>query len=740
MSRVFYVILIISVIFTFFGCDADQFNTSHPNEGGIILTVDWSNVATNAPTTYQVRLVFPSGSTKVIDNLAGVTNNLVAEPGETMMYVYNEAEYINVSGNKAYVNPVDGGIAHYPGLFFSYYDRIFTERDKDITHKAAMMRQTGELKFTFAIKPANMIGKIKTIHATLDGVASTFDMQTGELSASSVIRTALSKNSYYATAIIRLLGFDSSSKQNLRLDIELENGSKTSVTTDLTSLVSEFNHSKNALFSLNADLYISDGYTPIITTDRWERNSENRYLSISPTDITLNHSASDESVIITTDQQSWVYSVIKTGDWLTVTKSDNRLHLATTANTSGIQREATITVSAGGLNESVNITQQSYMSPPSTSFIDKEVVKLQSATAGKGVNLVLMGDGYTVNDMDKGTGKYERDMRTAVDHFFSVYPYSRYRDHFNIFMIAAISNQQGISDKSTHTQVDNKFETIWEGGNSSAIDCNAEIVLDYLDAIPELESASAHIHDITVILPINASIYAGTCYMYYSNMFTDYGNGFSISLCPVGSHFKSIIMHEAGGHGFAKLSDEYIYYPKDEFLEENKSKINVMKIAGWYENIDFFANITQTSWKGFANLPKYNMVGTFEGANYYGKGIWRPEYNSCMNDNVPYFNAPSRWAQVRRIKQLAGINYSFSQFLLDDIVPDYPATTRSYVEKDFIPLSPPILKDFKEHTKNKRPQQKETVQPFTQNYEKEKSKFYNNLPIRCEEAFLSALH
>jgi len=291
--------------------------------------------------------------------------------------------------------------------------------------------------------------------------------------------------------------------------------------------------------------------------------------------------------------------------------------------------------------------------------------------------------------MNRGTGKYEQDMRTAVDHLFDVYPYSRYRDHFNIYMIAAISNQQGISNSSTSTHVDNKFETVWEGGNSTAINCNFDIVLAYLDAIPELESA--YIHDITVILPINASIYAGTCYMYYSNMFTDYGNGFSISLCPVGSHFKSIIIHEAGGHGFAKLSDEYIYYPKDEYPHEDKNSAKNMKKFGWYENIDFSADITQTSWKGFANLPKYDMVGTFEGANYYGKGIWRPEFNSCMNDNTLYFNAPSRWAQVRRIKKLAGINYSFSQFLLDDIVPEYPATKHSHVEKDFIPLAPPIV-------------------------------------------------
>jgi hypothetical protein len=62
-----------------------------------------------------------------------------------------------------------------------------------------------------------------------------------------------------------------------------------------------------------------------------------------------------------------------------------------------------------------------------------------------------------------------------------------------------------------------------------------------------------------------------------------------------------------------------------------------------------------------------------------------------MNENDLYFNAPSRWAQVRRIMYLAGFNYSFVQFLQDDVVPVYPTSTRSSVEK-FVPLAPPVIK------------------------------------------------
>ena len=698
MYRTVNSIFLLTLISTFFGCNDDKFNTLHPKEGGIALTVDWSKASSNTPSTYQALVVYPSGESKVFDNLSGTTNNLNVEPGEATIYVYNRAEHISVSGSNVSVNTVDGGIAPNPGLFFSHSGKVFTERDKDIAHNAVMNRQTGELKFSLAIKPASMIDKVKAIHAVLEGVASAFDMQTGNISAASVLKTTLSKSSYYATGTVRLLGFDRSAKQNLQLEIELENGNKASVTTELTSLITEFNNSKNTLFFLNADMYISDGLTPTITVEKWEHHAENRYLSVSPSTIELNSSVSSESAIITTDQPLWVYSIIQSGNWLTATKLDDRIHLSATANTDETERQATVNISAGGLTESVIIIQQPYVPEPepepepvSTSYADKEVVKLQSATVGNGINIVLMGDGYTISHMDKGTGKYEQDMRATTEHIFSVYPFTRYRDYFNVYMIAAISNQEGISVETPYYHVDNKFETVWDGGNSTRIMCSLNAVIEYVNAIPEL-AALPEWDGISVIMPVNAPLYAGTCRMFLDDE-TDFANGFSISMCTFGTDYRETLVHEFNGHGFAKLDDEYIYFPKDEIPDEDRDDIIDRKQFGWYENVDFSDDILQTSWKGFANNPKYYMVGAFEGASYYGKGIWRPEFNSCMNDNTPYFNAPSRWAQVRRIMHLAGIDYTFSRFLQDDIVPVYPAATRSTGKKAFVPLARPVVED-----------------------------------------------
>jgi len=691
MNRKKQIIPFFIVLATLAGCDTDKFNTSHPDEGGVILTMDWSNIESTVPSTYHANIISTSGQNKLFNNLSGSSNNLVVDPGEATLYVYNSAEHISVTGNKATIINDATGIVANPGLFYTFSKQIVTERDQDITQTALMRQQIGEFKISFAIKPAAMIPKIRKVSAVLEGVASELDMLTNELYTPSVVPVSFSKNAYYATADLRLFGFIRQNKQNLLLEIEFENGNKTSVSSDLTSNVNDFNTSKNKLFSLNASMNVPDENASVITIDQWELNTTNRYLSVYPSSIDLPCDEFSESVTVVTDQPSWEYSMAQTGDWLSISRSNNLLVVSAIANPNEDSRQAIVNISTGGLNESITVNQAAAEKQvESEYYTDMETVKIQSATIGKGVNVVLLGDGYTSDEMEKKNGKYERDMRAATDHFFSVYPMSDYRDYFNVYMVTAISNQAGMSDESTGAMVDTKFKTLWEGGHSTGIGCDDDIVYEYVTSIAEL--ASTNIHDITVIMPINAYVYAGTCYLYlYQNISNNYGNGFSISMCPVGSYFKEVVVHEAAGHGFSKVTDEYIYYQKEAIPETEMMYIKNLKPYGFFENVDFSDDILETTWNGFANLPKYNMVNTFEGAWMYGLGIWRPEFNSCMNNNIFYFNAPTRWAQVRRIYKLAGIDYMFSQFLQDDVIPPLSSSTRSKGEV-FVPLAPPVIK------------------------------------------------
>ena len=69
---------------------------------------------------------------------------------------------------------------------------------------------------------------------------------------------------------------------------------------------------------------------------------------------------------------------------------------------------------------------------------DGEVMTLQKATEGKGINLVFMGDAYVDKDMGKG-GLYETLMRQCMEEFFAIEPYKTFRDRFNVYAVKAVS-------------------------------------------------------------------------------------------------------------------------------------------------------------------------------------------------------------------------------------------------------------------------------------------------------------
>jgi len=85
------------------------------------------------------------------------------------------------------------------------------------------------------------------------------------------------------------------------------------------------------------------------------------------------------------------------------------------------------------------------------------------------------------------------------------------------------------------------------------------------------------------------------------------------------------------------------------------------------------------------------MVGFYEGANNYKTEFWRSEDYSCMRNNIPYYNAPSRALIVKRIKTLAGESFSMEWFLSTDIVESYVPTKTSMKLMSLPQSAPPIV-------------------------------------------------
>ena len=152
-----------------------------------------------------------------------------------------------------------------------------------------------------------------------------------------------------------------------------------------------------------------------------------------------------------------------------------------------------------------------------------------------------------------------------------------------------------------------------------------------------------------------------------------WADGSAIAITPKSSDdypydSRGIVQHEAGGHGFGKLGDEYIY--DNSFIQTCPLCMPAFETAksnGWYENLSLTGKMHEVPWSHLIFNDKYSaVVDIYEGGFMHSRGVFRSELNSCMNNNIPYFSTISREAIVKRIKQYAGETYSFDEFVKND--------------------------------------------------------------------------
>ncbi len=303
-----------------------------------------------------------------------------------------------------------------------------------------------------------------------------------------------------------------------------------------------------------------------------------------------------------------------------------------------------------GYTTSCGVSQCSY------DYDEDEVITLQKATRGNGVNLVFLGDGY--NNKDIANGTYLKDMKQQMEYFFGVEPYTTYRDYFNVYTAIALSQESGVG--TVNTLCYSKFETTFTGGAS--LMCNTNDVFKYALRMPTVNSGN--LNQTLIVLTPNTKDYGGVTSMW--------ADGSAIAITPKSSDIypydsRGIVQHEAGGHGFGKLGDECVYL--NSFIQNSASEaeFNAAKANGWYENLSLTNKMHEVPWAHLIFNNKYNeVVDIYEGGFMYARGVFRSELNSCMNNSVPYFNAISREAIVKRIKQYAGETYSFDEFVKND--------------------------------------------------------------------------
>lgn len=308
-------------------------------------------------------------------------------------------------------------------------------------------------------------------------------------------------------------------------------------------------------------------------------------------------------------------------------------------------------------------------------------VALQTAEEGNGIDIVLMGDGYS--DRQIVSGRYEADMRKAMEAFFSKEPYTSFRHLFNVYMVNLVSKREGCSNDYTYGETALNCKVKSDG---VSIDGDTGDVYSYAKEIFGEQSYTYNdgprIDESTLIVIMNSNVYAGVCYMSSPkyNTTKNYGNGGTLSffsLCGDDALFANLLIHEACGHGFAKLGDEYFSSGGGIINNNGYYGMKDFEQWGWFKNVDATIGDALTEetikWKHFLNDSRYSgLVGLYEGALGFATNAYRPTDDSIMQHvrgSSGEFNAPSREAIYYRIHKLAYGNswsYNFEDFAMWD--------------------------------------------------------------------------
>lgn len=301
--------------------------------------------------------------------------------------------------------------------------------------------------------------------------------------------------------------------------------------------------------------------------------------------------------------------------------------------------------------------QEPYVSDMSADFSqDGKVKALNTASEGKGIPFVLMGDGFL--DQDIKSGYYDEVMNKTMDHLFSEEPIRSLRDYFDVWQVTTVSRRNRFDGVST------ALETV-PNHQTTGISVNAGRVMDYVKKVEGIDS----IHALAVVI-LNTNLDKGVTYMIRNTKKADYS--YAIALCPVidslkSKRFRQVLTHEAIGHGFAKLADEYVRSTEGSATDENIKELKeIHEKWAWFLNVDSEKDSTKVLWSRFIFDSEFanEKIGTYEGGYTFFKGVYRPSEGSMMNQTDAPFNAPSRRAIYNKVMELGlGQHPSYEAFV-----------------------------------------------------------------------------
>ena len=411
---------------------------------------------------------------------------------------------------------------------------------------------------------------------------------------------------------------------------------------------------------------------------------EDEVFTVTPTLFDIDGYEQDITMTVTANIS---YSIDSQPEWISK-KSDNSgvYTFTVSANTTSSSRSGEIifkNVNNSFLTVTVKQGIQTYTSSDYSQ--DGQVTRIHSATVGKGIDVVFVGDAFADKDQDL----FNKYVKLGKEAFFTEEPFRSTKDRFNIYRIGSVSKNGIITQEGGDTKFSAQF------GEGTAISGDNEAVFSFVqEKIPSVDLTKT-----IIFVIINKAKYAGTCHMYSNNQAVCY-----VPLCRDENDYAQTLRHEGCGHGFGKLADEYFYTSQGAIPTKMIAQLKQWKgfAYGFHENVDLTSDSNTILWSKFISDSRYSgKVGVYEGGYTYPYGVYRPTDNSIMRYNTGGFNAPSREAIYKKIIKFSegdAWTYDYETFVVFDApARSAEAVTRAAAQcaavdkANFIPLAPPVM-------------------------------------------------
>lgn len=242
------------------------------------------------------------------------------------------------------------------------------------------------------------------------------------------------------------------------------------------------------------------------------------------------------------------------------------------------------------------------------------------------VDLVILGDGYTVSEL----GKYATDVENVVNGFFNQEPFKEYQHYFNVHRLDVISNDTGADHPNLGVYKDTALDATYGCAGIARLLC-----VNNLKVVQVLSGSLGPSQTDAILVIVNDSEYGGS--------------GGYLTVTSTHSLATEVVLHEMG-HSLGRLADEYDIGTCNNTIEPEEPNLTMQTARnlikwnvgggppiGWIDLTTPIPTITP------------GVLGLYEGGGYCTVGIYRSSYVSKMRILGVPFGQVNEEQLVKRI-------------------------------------------------------------------------------------------